>query len=125
DGLLIDSRRQGKTAEEAGVTALAKQMFSFLGAVAALFAPLGCDGKLLVLQGDVNFLLLEARQLRFDINVIGVFADIDGIRREVGPRAAIGFASAEPSAKQGIELALSELKRIALPALRAALNTCG
>src|SRR2546430_12363330 len=70
DGLLIDGRRKGEAAEEARVTALAKQVLALLAFAVALLAALGGDGELLVLERGVELLLLEAGQLRIDANAI-------------------------------------------------------
>src|SRR5690606_3865669 len=74
---LVDGRREREAPLEARVAALMQQELALVPVTfLVLFLALGGDGQRLVLQGDVDIILLETRQLGFDIEMIGILPDI-------------------------------------------------
>jgi hypothetical protein len=65
---------------------------------------------LLVLQRDINVILLEAGQFRLDIEMIGVFTDIDEVRGQ--SLATVSLRGTEKPAQHRIEFPLNLLVRI-------------
>ena len=73
-----------------------------------LFLVFGRDRQRLVLQGDLDFLFLEARKIGLNVDVVAIFANVNAER---GQLTAI-LLIAEEAAQHVVKVALAVLDRI-------------
>jgi hypothetical protein len=87
DGAFVDLRGQGERALEAGPAA-----FDVEGAAVFLgvFLALGGDGEDAVFEGHVDVVLVEAGEFGGDVEVVGVFVNVDGVGGEFGGDFGVG-----------------------------------
>ncbi len=111
NGLRIHSGRQREAALEMRVTPLAEKPIAFFASFGfAVFLVPGGNGQGLILDVDIDLILLEAGQLRLDVNVIRVFADVYAVGSQI--IAAVSNTAAEKPSKHAVEFSLSLLERI-------------
>src|SRR5579884_1873014 len=102
--LIVNGGRQGEAAEEPAVPPLVQEQVAFFPALVALFLAFGGDGQRLVFQGNIDVVLAEPGQLGLDVEMVGVFADVNGVRGE--PLPAVLALAAEEAVKHRIEFPL-------------------